>query len=220
MALALASSPTTVIASAALVLAGRAVGILLGRWTSASAVIERSAEAGPPQSDIRPALTELQRTTEAILQTLRARGGTSQSSPDKQESATPVPDGLDRLAAAVETLNILLQGNGGRMLERSAAIQKWKGTGFMSLNAMWTRIHEIAGAGLEDWSDKLNSELREAHLAWTREDLFERYGAPTVISATSRGLQLGYQRKLEEESIESITFLVADDLVVYIYYEN
>jgi hypothetical protein len=85
---------------------------------------------------------------------------------------------------------------------------------------MWTRVHEIARGNDPDWGEKFDSEMRSAHLAWTREDLFERYGAPTILNARDRGLELGYERKLEEDAIESIVFLVADDLVVYMYYEH
>jgi outer membrane murein-binding lipoprotein Lpp len=219
--LTMASSSTTAIASGALVLAGCAVGILLGRWTAVSSpASEHNTETGALQADLRPAMAEIQRTSETILQTIQARGNTPPFTPSQRESATFAPDNLDRLTTAIETLNALLQTNGGRVGGRSPAIEKWKGPGFPTLDALWTRVHQIARANDPDWGEKFDSEMRQAHLAWTREDLFERYGAPTILNAKDRGLELGYQRKLEEDAIESIAFLVADDLVVYIYYDG
>jgi hypothetical protein len=165
-------------------------------------------------------MAEIQRTSETILQVIQARGNMPQLTPSQRESATFPPDNLDRLTTAIETLNALLQSNGGHLGGRSAAVEKWKGPGFPSLNSMWTRVHEIARANDPDWGEKFDAEMRQAHLAWTREDLFERYGAPTILNAKDRGLELGYERKLEEDEIESIVFLVADDLVVYIYYSH
>jgi hypothetical protein len=214
-------SATTVIACVALVLSGCAVGILLGRWTaSPSTVTERTVEAASAESDIQPALANLQRTADAILQTIRAGGNAPRSGSSERESAAQLSDNPDRLTAAIETLNALLQSNGGHLGGRSAAVERWKGPGYASLNSMWTRVHEIARGNDPDWGEKFDSEMRQAHLAWTREDLFERYGAPTILNAKDRGLELGYERKLEEDAIESIVFLVADDLVVYIYYSH
>jgi len=61
--------------------------------------------------------------------------------------------------------------------------------------------------------------MNQAHFAWTREDLFERYGAPASLSARNRGLEPGYQRKEEPDTTESVVFLIAEDVVVYIYFD-
>jgi hypothetical protein len=218
---AMASSPSTVIACAALALSGCAVGILLGRWTAVpSPASEREVYSPAPSADLRPAMAEVQRTSEAILQTLQARGSAPQATPSQRESAALPPADLDRLAAAIETLNALLQGNGGRLGAHSPSIEKWKGPGYPSIGALWQRAHEIARSGDENWGEKFDSEMRQAHLAWTREDLFERYGAPTVLNAKDRGLEFGYRRRLEPDAMESIVFQVADDLVVYIYFDG
>ena len=214
-------SATTVIACVALALSGCAVGILLGRWTATPApVSEHTVETAAPQADLRPAMAEIQRTSETILQAIQARGSARQVTSSPAESPGVIPDNIDRLTAAIETLNTLLQGNGARVAGRTSSIEKWRGPGYASLDALWQRVHQIARGGDDNWSEKFDSEMRQAHLAWTRDDLFERYGAPTVLNAKDRGLELSYQRRHDEESIESIVFLVADDLVVYVYFDG
>jgi hypothetical protein len=215
------SSATAVIASAALVLSGCAVGLLLGRWTSTPVAVERTLpEIQAQQQDLMPVLENIQRTCEALLQVVRERGAVPQPAPSSREAAVPHPEPLDRLATAVERLNELLHETGGHMGIRSTAVEKWKGPGFPSLYAVWQRVKAISEANGPDWSVKLTTELTRTHLVWTREDLFERYGSPTVLGASERGLDLTYEREVEPGKTESIVFQTADDLVTYVYYNN
>ena len=212
-------SATTVIACVALALSGCAVGILLGRWTAApSPVSEHNIEMPALQADIANALNGFQASAEGVLQAIRAREAAPQSAPGQRESAAPSPENLDRLTAAIERLDALIQANSRHVGGGSPAVEKSKGPGFPSLEALWQRVHEIMQTDDPKRLDTLVTEMCRVHLAWTREDLFQRYGAPQALSGKDRDFDLTYKRGGGEQAMEAFTFKVADDVVVFFYY--
>jgi len=210
---------TTVIACAALALASCALGIVLGRWTDAPvapAPAPIGMQTAPP--DLEPLLTELRQGNEALLRALAARGANSNPDSTPRESVMPSSDTTERLAAAVEKLTGLLERSGTRLGGLSPALEKWKGPGFPSLDALFDRMEAISGVGDPEWPDKVSTELRQAHLAWTRDDVFERYGAPTSFAGGDRGLSLIFQRVVKPDGIETVSFGTSEGLITTIYF--
>ena len=90
--------------------------------------------------------------------------------------------------------------------------------GFPSLDALFDRMEAISGVGDPEWPDKVSTELRQAHLAWTRDDVFERYGAPTSFAGGDRGLSLIFQRVVKPDGIETVSFGTSEGLITTIYF--
>lgn len=67
--------------------------------------------------------------------------------------------------------------------------------------------------------DKSRDELRKLHLAWTRDDLFERYGAPDSIGGGDAGVSLIYSRSKGPTETQSVHFTTVDGLVTHAYFD-
>ena len=210
-------SATTVIACVALALSGCAVGILLGRWTAPSSLAsDHSVEAAAPQPDMRPILQEIRHALERPLEGTRDGHESPPASPSVRETVVPPPEAFERLTAAVERLSRLLERGGTHVARGTSAQEAWKGRGYPSLDAMWQRIDALHGADPRDRTGPVNKELTDNHLAWIREDVFERYGAPTAVYPGERGMGVIYKRDAKPEDPSTIQFLINEGLVVYI----
>jgi len=210
---------TTVIACVALVLASCALGVVLGRWSNPpTAASPTPVEVQTQPQDLRPLIEEMKQEHETLLQVLRERSGASNPSSTQRESLAQPSDATERLAAAVERLNALLERPGTRLGGFSPALERWKGPGFPSLDALFERMEAISGAGDPEWPQKVSAELLRAHLAWTREDIFERYGAPTSLSAGDHGMSLIFTRSVQPDARESVTFVTSEGLITETYF--
>ena len=59
-----------------------------------------------------------------------------------------------------------------------------------------------------------------AHLGWTREDVFERYGAPVSIVPSQHTLDLRYLGATAENGAQSyVVFGVAEGLVSVVWFD-
>jgi len=205
---------TTVIACVALVLASCALGVVLGRWSNPpTAASPTPVEVQTQPQDLRPLIEEMKQEHETLLQVLRERSGASNPSSTQRESLAQPSDATERLAAAVDRLNALLARSDTRLGGVSPALERWKGPGFPSLDALFERMETISGAGDPEWPGKVSSELRQAHLAWTREDVFERYGPPTSLGAGDHGMSLNFVRIVQPDVTRSVTFVTSDGLI-------
>jgi hypothetical protein len=211
----MASSSTTVIASGALVLAGCAVGLLLGRWTAAPAqAAERTGDA-PAAQDSAPILAELRKLNET-LQLEHQRSHPVPASPDR-ETAAPRSDLADRLETAVARMEGVLKTASDRLGRTNAAIQSSKGAGFPSLDALFQRRQALADGGVVSGlggGPAFQGELMQLHRLWSREDLIERYGVPSFMGGgAERGLMLTYTRPKSPNEYETVNFATIDDVV-------
>lgn len=210
---------TTVIACVALALSCCALGVVLGRWTNASgAGVPTPVEAQAQAPDLRPLLDEIRQANEALLHALRERRGDPNPNFNQRESVAQPSDATEQLVAAVGKLNALLERSGTRLGGFSPALEKWKGPGFPSLDAMFERMEAISGVGDPEWPEKVTAELQKAHLAWTREDVFERYGAPTSLGAGVHGMSLIFQRVVGPDVTETVHFATSDGFITEIYF--
>jgi hypothetical protein len=214
----LASSSTTVIASAALVLSGCAVGILLGRWTASQPQVASASATGAGPAELAPLLAEMRKLNETLQLQRETRGPVPTATPIR-EDASSHSDRSGELAAAINRLNDVLERTGDRGGGVRASIQKLKGEGYPSLDAMFQRVEALLTAGQNPSNDLLSSEMKQLHRLWTREDLFEHYGSPTQMSGTGGVLTVIYSRPKEPEGQEVVGFQTMDDLVTSIWYE-
>jgi len=216
----MASPSTTALASGALVLAGCAVGLILGRWTAPSLpAFARGTELPVTQLDLTSVVAELQRINESILRVRRQADEGSRSEAGTREAVATSPEVLHRLALAVEKLNDRLPKGDGHVGVRSPAMERWKGPGYPSMDLIWQRAKALSISNSDDWNDKLSSELSQAHLAWLRDEVLDRYGAPTAMEAFDRGLGLIYQREVAPGEARVVEFGDVDGLVMWVAYK-
>jgi hypothetical protein len=213
----MASSPSTLIACAALLVSGCAIGLLLGRWTGSTTAAEHSPpEAQAQPQDLKPILEDIRRAVEALPQAIRERRDPQPASGGAREAMPASPDTFAELTAAVQRLNTLLDrgainAGGGR-----PGAAPWKGAGYPSLESMWQRIDVLHQGDPQSVTGSVNSELIRLHLAWTREDVFERYGAPTAVYPGERGIGVVYKRDAKPSEPSTIQFMINEGLVVYV----
>ena len=220
------STATTVIGSAALVLFGCAVGLLLGRWMSSPPPPPDRDEprAVVPPPDLTPVLVEIQQTRAAILRSLGDRDATTPATSKPREPAETLPEELKRLTTAIDTLAGLVGGSGTPQRGLTSTLVAAKGPGFPSIDALWVKVQEIRKGDNPAFVGALGADLSQAHFAWTRDDVFDRYGTPSLI-------QLGWQ-PVEGGPLEStgsmislvfkrgdqvVGFTVAEGLVIGVY---
>ena len=215
---AMASSPSTVIACAALLVSGCAIGLLLGRWTSSPPPpSDHESAVVLPQTDLAPLLTEIKQSNEAVLLALRDRRNPESQSGSSRESATANPDVIQNLTAAVDKLNGLLErGTIGAGASRVTG-DFTKGSGYPSLSAVWQKIDSITSPDDPDWQSKAETELTRAHLLWTIEDLIVRYGAGTQTGTSGATVTMGYNRSMEANRANSIGFLLGNGVIIRVY---
>jgi hypothetical protein len=207
-------SATTVIACVALALSGCAVGILLGRWTASQSQGERENAAVVTPTDLTPIVAEIKHSTEALLQVLRARPTSSTTTEGAREPVSAEPGSSGDLAAAIQRLNAVLERGPVNVGGTRPGPASWKGNGYPSLDAMWQRIDVLHQSDSNDMTRPVTLELTRLHLAWTREDVFDRYGAPTGLHPEERTLNLIYQRAAKPGEPSSVQFWTNDNLVV------
>jgi hypothetical protein len=213
------SRASIVLGAVAFVLAGVVVGFLADRWASSSNEAERPSIVRPaPNQDLTPALSSLQRAVEELSRTMRSKSGTEPETATTRTPDAPAVPPFDRLATAIEHLNELLSSGAGRALGRQVVLDAWKGPGLPSKEALSQRIEGAAAARPQNWQDKLDPELTRAHLAWTLQDVFERYGAPTVLdSGDHDGLQLNYHLGTNPDNPRLVMFTVVQGLVTRVW---
>ncbi|HEV8113694.1 MAG TPA: hypothetical protein VGR31_13040 [Planctomycetota bacterium] len=214
------ASSATVIGSAALVLVGCAAGIFLGRWIAVPSV-EHETQA-PPDSSAE--IAELRRSIAEELQSLRQQLQVERVEPKEPGTREPAVAGrgdLDRLTAAVDRLNAILESNQPRAepVARSRFIynQAGKGLGYASIDAMWLRIQDKVVDADPAARAALDRELSIAHMLWSRDEVLNRYGGPSRLEGTpAKGVRLFYDSMATPGT--SIGFETTDGLVVSVFY--
>lgn len=214
---AVASHSTTAFAAGALVLAGCAVGLLLGRWTVSRPEVERDTPASAAQPDLTPLLAEIRRSNDALLLAIRERREPQPSNigGGAREPVATDPAPLDRLATAVEKLNGLLARGAGGTGSGWVPTEQVQGAGFRDLQALWDRIDALKATGGSNWQEAADTELTAAYHLWTVEDLFTRYGNHARVQANGTGLEILYRRPNapEKEEEPEVLFEIAHGLV-------
>jgi hypothetical protein len=201
-----------VVACLALALSGIAVGVLIGRWTAATPL---QASAAPEvRVDLTPILDELRRINPSTLAPTHQTSDASIPAPANREPARQNAEDSDRLAAAIEKLNGLLERSGSISDLGSTALEKWKGPGFQTLDEMFQRVVQIRDAtGNGGWISQALNEMRDAHFGWTRQNLLERYGKPSSMLSGDRGLAINYAHERRPGVVDTIGFNCTDGLV-------
>lgn len=123
------------------------------------------------------------------------------------------PDSVDRLSAAIEKLNGLLEQGGIGAAKAAPSMSKFKGPGYPSVDALWKRFDEQVRPNTNVWDEALKDELFAAHFAWTRDDIVERYGIPASLEASDHGIDFIYSRGPKLETSGHIRFYTSDRLV-------
>jgi hypothetical protein len=116
----------------------------------------------------------------------------------------------------VQQLTDVLQKSGPILGSKRSPMENWKGPGFPSLDELFQRLEQDRQSG-GDWVSAAIAEMNKAHLGWTRDDLFERYGPPTSMGAGEQGLSISYSREKKPGAIESMLFVCADGLVTGVW---
>jgi len=65
--------------------------------------------------------------------------------------------------------------------------------------------------------DEVSEELNRAHIFWLRNEVFERYGAPSRLEAPDTGIQYFYSRHFGSDRMIEIAFNVKDGMVTYVW---
>jgi len=210
-------SATTMVACIALLLSGCAIGLVLGRWSNGPTTTAHSLpEAQTQPQDLKPILEDIRRALERPLQAAREPHDSIPSSASAREAVVPAPDVLERLTAAVERLSGLLEKGGGNIAGGKTARDAWKGPGYPSLEAMWQRIDALHGTDPKDATGPVDRELVSSHLAWTREDVFDRYGAPSAVYPGEHWISLVYQRVAKADEPSLVSFVTYESLVTHV----
>lgn len=215
MTLVLATNSTTVIASTALVLAGCAVGILLGRWTAPREPAPTKDESSVAQIDFAPLVAEIRRSNDLLQSKVEREAPAGAPAPSSREPGTATTDNSDRIAQAIERLSAALEHTGGGVRTVSLPIESQKGPGYASLDAMCDRAVALAQLKAPDSWRAARTEFCQVHTGWTREDLVAHYGAPDTFSFTDKGGTLGYRRGINDDRVE-IAFIIQDGRVAYV----
>jgi len=208
---------TTVTACAALALASCALGVVLGRWTVAPVGEVPRGDAPTASIDLAPLVAELRHTNEL----LQGRHGEDLSASPVQasrEPATTTMAGSDQLLAAINRLSAAVESIGGVADLASRPTAMHRGPGFPSLDAMWQRALEFALSEDPKREQLANDEFSQAHVGWTRDEVIERYGAPSTIKTEPNTLALCYQREMgpERGAVATIGFLINEGRVILV----
>jgi hypothetical protein len=168
---------------------GCVAGFFVGRLSDAteSAILQAKSSA---------AIANLRRSIEEEVSGLRDEVHAAEAKPGRLEQASRDPGDLDRLTAAVEKLNGLVETGaigGGPARPPRAGEPIGKGAGYPSLEAMWLRIGPLAYKAESQAIGEVCDELGKAHFLWSRADVFERYGSPSSVIAVPGGLQMNYE---------------------------
>jgi hypothetical protein len=210
-------SATTVIACVALLVSGCAIGLMLGRWTSGPTTAEHSLpETQAQPQDLKPILEDIRRALERPPQAAREQHESISPSASAREAVVPTPEVFERLTVAVERLSGLLEKGGSNIAGGRAATESWKGPGYASLEDMWQRIDVLHGTDLKDMTGPVDKELLANHLLWTREDLFDRYGAPSTVYPGESWISLAYSRVAKGEEPAIVQFVTREGLVTQV----
>jgi hypothetical protein len=210
-------SATTMVACIALLVSGCAIGLVLGRWTTGAATADHSLpDAETPLQELKPILEDIRRALERPVQAAREQHESIPSGASAREAVVPAPEVLERLTAAVERLSGLLEKGGSNIAGGRAARGAWKAPGYPSLEAMWQRIDALHGTDPKDATGPVDRELVSSHLAWTREDVFDRYGAPSAVYPGEHWISLVYQRVAKADEPSVVSFLTYESLVTHV----
>jgi hypothetical protein len=212
-ALAMASSPGTVITCAALLLSGIVVGILIGRWTASPASVGAHSEVVPTQVDQSLVLAAIQDLKQTLSRPTREADGRSLAGAATDESTAINSSQIDRLIASVDKLSELIEQRSKSMDKLRADKTVWEGQGFPSVSAVLDRIHTARRSNDPQWRQKVYGELSDAHSLWTRDEVLERYGKPTSLAGNPGGVMLVYSRDSGDGQEEMVMFLVSDGYV-------
>jgi hypothetical protein len=208
-------SATTVIACVALLVSGCAMGLLLGRWTSGPTTPDHSLpEAQAQPQDLKPILEDIRRGIGTLAQVMRDSPARSEALAASREPAAANPEALDRLTAAVEKLNGLLERGAIAAGANRVSSDIPKGSGYPSLSALWQKIDSIHSPDDPDWQSKAETEVTRAHLMWTIEELVARYGASSSISTSGSLLSFVFQRPMEAERANSVIFRTGNGVFI------
>lgn len=215
----MASDSTRFIAVAALVLAGCAIGIVIGRWTVEPAPAQPAPfEHSSALVDLTPIVSELRRANDAVLEAVRERAPTNSKEITGREPAFPDANVLTKLVAAIERNNTHLERADAERQAQRTTQAKLKGPGYPSLDAMFDQMQQMVGVGESaEWMENIGKELRVKHMAWTRDDLLDRYGAPAAIHGSDRGVSFFYERRTSNDR-RSVNFLTSEGLVTEAYF--
>jgi hypothetical protein len=81
---------------------------------------------------------------------------------------------------------------------------------------MWLRIDALHGTDPKDTTGPVDRELVSSHLAWTREDVFDRYGAPSAVDPGEHWISLVYRRVAKADEPSLVSFITYESLVTQI----
>jgi hypothetical protein len=208
----MASDSTRWIAIAALVLSGGVVGVIVGRWTFEPPPAVATPFDTPVRVDLAPLIEEIRRANESVL---HAVSDSERSVPvnSTREVAVLDSNALSRLTSTLERTNELLSRAGNGLRGQPSGLEKWKGDGFASIDAMAARMAQFVGS--DQWSDVTEEEFRVRHAGWTRDEVLARYGPPKSISANERGVHLNYECRLPSEADpRHVWFFTSEGLLI------
>jgi len=209
------ASGTTVIACVALTLSGIAVGILIGRTLGPTTPVAHAEDGIAPQVDFGPMLDELRKIEDLLARTTTSNGSPPSPAVETRAPASATNTEFD-LDAEIEQLKREVAGSKRPPGVKTVVDYSWKGPGFTSLDELFQRLEQDRQPG-GDWISAAVAEMNKAHLGWTRDDLFERYGPPTSMGAGEHGLSISYAREKKPGILESMLFVCADGLVTGVW---
>lgn len=196
-----------------MLLAGFAGGHFLTRGSATA--LEPQREAVSPTVDITPALVDLQHAVERLTTELQERPA-APASARTREPVQPSSELLAKLTAAIERLDTTLDTRMTSGAAPIAHVEAWKGAGFASRAAMQQRCSALRQGNAPNWSDTMTQELVSLHLGWSRNDLFERYGAPTYMNSVPGALIVAYALG-DGGSRPTAVFTTSEGIVTRVY---
>lgn len=202
------------------------VGVLVGALGS-QLLIVRNAAPSPPTTaaEITPSSTEIA-ALRRVLEELPARLRESTPRPELPVSdRAPVGaprDDIERLTLAIERLSDQLAkqrfDEPGPATEHVRAVRSSAmGVGYPSIQMVGQILLDANDSEVEGEEEKVQTEVLNHHMLWTRDDVIAHYGVPSAVRVGDQSITLRYIGPENARRTSEVEFEVMQGFISSIY---